>query len=304
VSKISYQGSKGEAVVNPKVYEKIVEYLTAKEVEKGLSSQTIKAYEYDLNLFFRFIGSKPLKKIKTQDVRHFLNHLKKEKNYSKPALARKISSLRTFFSFLVSEGYLERDPMEKISTPKLDKTLPLVLTPKEAEKFIKEAQKRNARDYAIIVTFLQTGIRVQELCDIKLTDIDNENKTLRIKGKGGKTRIVRISSRALSSIKNYLETKKDTESEFLFLSNRSRKLSKREVQRIVKKYILFAGLNPKISCHKLRHTFATHSLQKGMDIRLIQRQLGHQKLSTTEKYTKVSDEFLSKEYDKAWEIQT
>ncbi|MFX0162674.1 MAG: site-specific tyrosine recombinase/integron integrase [Candidatus Hodarchaeota archaeon] len=290
--------------MNPKVYEKIVEYLTAKEVEKGLSPQTIKAYEHDLNLFFRFIGSKPLKKIKTQDVRSFLNHLKKEKNYSKPALARKISSLRTFFSFLVSERHLEKDPMEKISTPKLDKTLPLVLTPKEAEKFMKEAQKRNARDYAIIVTFLHTGIRVQELCDIKLTDIDYENKTLRIKGKGGKTRIVRISSRALSSIKKHLETRKNTGSEFLFLSNRNRKLSKREVQRIVKKYILFAGLNPKISCHKLRHTFATHSLQKGMDIRLIQRQLGHQKLSTTEKYTKISDEFLSKEYDKAWEKQT
>lgn len=290
--------------MNPKVYEKIVEYLTAKEVEKGLSPQTIKAYEHDLNLFFRFIGSKPLKKIKTQDVRSFLNHLKKEKNYSKPALARKISSLRTFFSFLVSERHLEKDPMEKVSTPKLDKTLPLVLTPKEAEKFMKEAQKRNARDYAIIVTFLHTGIRVQELCDIKLTDIDYENKTLRIKGKGGKTRIVRISSRALSSIKKHLETRKNTGSEFLFLSNRNRKLSKREVQRIVKKYILFAGLNPKISCHKLRHTFATHSLQKGMDIRLIQRQLGHQKLSTTEKYTKISDEFLSKEYDKAWEKQT
>ncbi len=297
-------GSKGEVVVNSKVYEKIEEYLTAKEVEKGLSPQTIKAYEYDLNLFFRFIGPKPLKAITTEYIRRFLNHLKKDRNYSKPALARKISSLRTFFSFLVSEGYLKKDPTEKISTPKLDKTLPLVLTPKETEKFIKEAQKRNARDYTIIVTFLHTGIRVQELCDIKLTDINYENKTIRIKGKGGKTRIVCISSRALTSIKNYLKTRKNTDSKFLFLSNRGRKLSKREVQRIVKKYILFAGLNPKISCHKLRHTFATHSLQRGMDIRLIQRQLGHQRLSTTEKYTKISDEFLSKEYDKAWEKQT
>ena len=289
----------------PKNEDLIEEFKTIKEVEEGLAFSTIKEYSYDLGLFFKFMNDKHASKINTSDIRKFLSYLSKERNYSKKALARKISTLRSFFNFLFDEKYINIDPMSKIKSPKLDKTLPIYPTEEEAKKLVEtiknDGSKYAIRDLAIITTFLYTGMRVEGVHNLNVRDIDFKSKTLRVREKGGKTRIVHISDVGLETIKNYLDIRPEVEGEeALFISRHKKRLAIRTIQHIITKYKEKAEINPKISCHKLRHFFATMALARNMDIRLIQKQLGHAQLSTTQKYTHVVDELLSREYNKAF----
>lgn len=284
--------------------ELIDQFRVIKEVEEGLASSSLNQYLHDLTLFSKFI-KKPLMKVTTRDIRAFLVHLKRDKDYKKTTLARKVSTLRTFYEFLLREKYLNTSPMGEIKTPKLDHTLPIFPTEKEIHKLIDTVKGGNSsyktRDLAILAVFIYTGARVKGIHNLNVKDINFEKETLRLVSKGGKHRYVKISTTALDLINDYLKIRpKIDEKDALFISRNGKRIAIRTIQHIVAKYRDLAGINPAISCHKLRHFFATTALARGMDVRVIQQQLGHSNLSTTQKYTHVVDELLSNEYNKAF----
>jgi site-specific recombinase XerD len=282
----------------------IDQFRVIKEVEEGLASSSLNQYFHDLTLFSKFT-KKPLIKVTTRDIRAFLVHLKRDKEYKKTTLARKVSTLRTFYDFLLREKYLKTSPMGEIKTPKLDYTLPIFPTEKEIHKLIETVKVGNlnykTRDLAILAVFIYTGARVKGIHNLNVKDINFEKETLRLVSKGGKHRYVKISTKALDLINDYLKIRpKIEEKDALFISRNGKRIAIRTIQHIVAKYRDLAGINPAISCHKLRHFFATTALSRGMDVRVIQQQLGHSNLSTTQKYTHVVDELLSNEYNKAF----
>lgn len=282
----------------------IDQFRVIKEVEEGLASSSLNQYLHDLTLFSKFT-KKPLRNITTRDIRAFLVHLKRDKEYKKTTLARKVSTLRTFYDFLLREKYLKTSPMGEIKTPKLDHTLPIFPTEAEIHKLIETVRGGNLnykiRDLAILAVFIYTGARVKGIHNLNIKDINFEKETLRLVSKGGKHRYVKISTKALDLINDYLKIRpKIEEREALFISRNGKRIAIRTIQHIVAKYRDLAGINPAISCHKLRHFFATTALARGMDVRVIQQQLGHSNLSTTQKYTHVVDELLSNEYNKAF----
>jgi site-specific recombinase XerD len=282
----------------------IDQFRVIKEVEEGLASSSLNQYFHDLTLFSKFT-KKPLIKVTTKDIRAFLVHLKRDKEYKKTTLARKVSTLRTFYDFLLREKYLKTSPMGEIKTPKLDYTLPIFPTEKEIHKLIETVKVGNlnykTRDLAILAVFIYTGARVKGIHNLNVKDINFEKETLRLVSKGGKHRYVKISTKALDLINDYLKIRpKIEEKDALFISRNGKRIAIRTIQHIVAKYRDLAGINPAISCHKLRHFFATTALSRGMDVRVIQQQLGHSNLSTTQKYTHVVDELLSNEYNKAF----
>ena len=284
--------------------ELIDQFRVIKEVEEGLASSSLNQYLHDLTLFSKFI-KKSLIKITIRDIRAFLVHLKRDKGYKKTTLARKVSTLRTFYDFLLREKYLKSSPMGEIKTPKLDHTLPIFPTEEEIHKLIETVKRGNSnykiRDLAILAVFIYTGARVKGIHNLNIKDINFEKETLRLVSKGGKHRYVKISLIALDLIKDYLKIRPEIEDEdALFISRNGKRIAIRTIQHIVAKYRDLAGINPAISAHKLRHFFATTALARGMDVRVIQQQLGHSNLSTTQKYTHVVDELLSNEYNKAF----
>ncbi len=284
--------------------ELVDQFRVIKEVEEGLASSSLNQYLHDLTLFSKFT-KKPLINVTTRDIRAFLVHLKRDKGYKKTTLARKVSTLRTFYDILLREKYLKTSPMGEIKTPKLDHTLPIFPTEKEIHKLIETVKEGNSnyktRDLAILAVFIYTGARVKGIHNLSLKDINFEKETLRLVSKGGKHRYVKISTTALDLINDYLKIRpKIEEKDALFISRNGKRIAIRTIQHIVAKYRDLAGINPAISCHKLRHFFATTALSRGMDVRVIQQQLGHSNLSTTQKYTHVVDELLSNEYNKAF----
>jgi site-specific recombinase XerD len=266
--------------------ELIYKFKIVKEVEEGLAKSTLNQYIYDLNLFERFV-LKNFLKIDTNDIRDFLVHLKHDREYQKITLARKISTLRTFYSFLVRENYLKTNPMDHIKTPKLDSTLPIIPKEKEIRKLFYTATKSNSehkiRDLAILGVLVFTGARIKGIHNLNVQDVDFKKETLRLVSKGGKHRYVKISPTALDMIRRYLNVRPKVKTNALFLSRLDNRLAIRTIQNMIKKYREIAEINPAISCHKLRHFFATTALSQGMDIRVIQQQLGHSKLSTKQK---------------------
>ncbi|MHA2061347.1 MAG: site-specific tyrosine recombinase/integron integrase [Candidatus Sifarchaeia archaeon] len=283
--------------------ELIDNFRMVKEVEEGLAGSSLDQYQHDLNLFKSFIN-KTLLEANTRDIRAFLVHLKRDKGYKKTTLARKISTLRTFYDFLVKEKQLNLSPLSEIKTPKLDRTLPIFPTEEEIHTLIKTVKIENSsykiRNLTILAVFIYTGARVKGVHNLNIKDINFEKETLRLVSKGGKHRYVKIAPVALELIKDYLKTRPKIDDDALFVSRNGNRLAIRTIQHIVAKYRDTAGLNPAISCHKLRHFFATTALSHGMDVRVIQQQLGHSNLSTTQKYTHVVDELLSSEYKKAF----
>ncbi len=285
--------------------ELVEQFKMVKEVEEGLTNSTLNQYIHDLTLFERFVKIKPFMQVTIRDIRAFLVHLKRDKGYRKTTLARKVSTLRTFYEFLVKEQYLKTSPMSQIKTPKLDYTLPIFPTEEEIHKLIVTVKNGNSnykiRDLAIFAVFIYTGARVKGVHNLNIKDINFEKESLRLVSKGGKHRYVKINTNALDLIRDYLKIRPNLKAEdALFISRNGKRIAIRTIQHIVAKYRDLAGINPAISCHKLRHFFATTALARGMDVRVIQQQLGHSNLSTTQKYTHVIDELLSNEYNKAF----
>jgi len=244
----------------------------------------------------------------TDVVRTYLAFLN-EKQYSKATIARKLATLRSFYKFLVKRNQLTSNPVVAVRTPKQEKKLPRFLDYEEVKKLLNTPPQDNwlgARDRAILETLYSTGIRVSELVALNMDDVDFLGEVVHIRGKGKKERITPIGSSALQVIQYYMEYRNkraqnntNFDSKVLFVNKHGRRLSTRSVRRKMDKYLKMAGLDPAISPHTLRHSFATHMLNNGADLRSVQELLGHQSLSTTQIYTHLTTTKLKDVYENA-----
>lgn len=264
-------------------------------LERGLSQNSINSYEYDLNLFKSYLKSNsinisPLECDSETIKRYLYSELSTKKTRS---MARGISALKSYYNYLVFENLIKISPLSDIDTPKLEKKLPEVLTENEILKIINSIDDNHPfsiRNRAIIEVLYGTGIRVSELIDIKLSNLFFEEKILKVKGKGDKERFVPIGNVASNSIKIYLEERINNKiepkySDVLFLNRYGRQLTRAMIFKIIKDLCEISGIEKKISPHTLRHSFATHMLKNGADLRSIQLILGHENINTTEIYT-------------------
>ena len=279
---------------------KFINYL---QIEKNYSDHTVTNYKIDLKDFSGSIKDKPIEQVTHVEVRLFLARLK-EKNFSKRSVARKMACLRSFFKFLYREGYIKANPAVSLSTPKIDKKLPLFMNASDVVKLLESpdaSDDMGLRDRAILETLYSTGIRVSELVGLNKENVDFISGVLKVYGKGKKERLVPVGDKALRAIRAYFEKIKVTEineKKPVFLNKSRRRVSDRAVRRIVHKYIHKTSLNESISPHTLRHSFATHMLDRGADLRSVQELLGHANLSTTQIYTHVTTDRLKAIYDK------
>ncbi len=283
-----------------KYIEKFIRYM---EIEKNYSTHTILNYKLDLQDFSRFLSGTELEKVDYLMLRKYLAVLK-EKKLGSRSVGRRLSALRSFFRFLSRERYIKSNPILMLSSPKLDKHLPSFMTEDEVYKLIESAFAKNdkdllgLRDRAILETFYSSGFRISELVGLNINDLDVISGVVKIRGKGKKERIVPIGEAALSTIKKYLDKRKK-QADAVFLNNNSRRITTRGVRDIVVKYLRVAGIKPGVSAHTFRHSFATHLLNRGADLRTVQELLGHANLSTTQIYTHLTTERLKSVYDKA-----
>ena len=273
-------------------FENFKNYL---KLERGLSTNSIKSYEYDLNLFKKFIESNHISdtpvNCRKETIRNYLyNNLSNKKSRSQ---ARSISAIRSFFNYLIFEGYIKKSPISDIELPRLEKKLPEVLTELEIEKLIKSFNiKENfgQRNRAIVEVLYGTGMRVSELVNLKLSNIFFKENIIKIIGKGNKERFVPLGKVASNEIREYLKKRDnliiDSKfSDIIFLNRYGRGLTRSMIFKIISDGYKRIGLNKKISPHTLRHSFATHLLKNGADLRTIQIILGHESITTTEIYT-------------------
>ncbi len=280
--------------------QKFINYLN---VEKNASQYTATNYQIDLKEFDNSLKEKPLENISHTDVRLFLARMK-EKKFSKRTVARKMACLRSFFRFLCREGYVKTNPASGLQTPKLDKRLPIFLDADQVVKLIESpdtADVYGLRDRAMLETLYSSGLRVSELVGLNRENVDFIGGVLKVYGKGKKERLAPIGDKAVRAMRKYLEklnVVKLKEKKAVFVNKSGRRISDRAVRRVVEKYIRKTSLNEKVSPHSLRHSFATHLLDRGADLRSVQELLGHANLSTTQIYTHVTAERLKTIYDK------
>ena len=281
----------------------VLKFINYLQVEKNASGHTVTNYKIDLKDFSESIKDKPIEQITHLDVRLFLARMK-EKNFARRSIARKMACLRSFFKFLYREGHIKSNPSASLSTPKIEKKLPIFLNVDDAAKLLESpdlSDDTGLRDRAILETLYSTGIRVGELVGLDKEDIDFISGVLKVCGKGRKERLVPIGDKALRAIRAYFEkigVSDINERKPVFINKSKRRVSDRAVRRIVHKYIHKTSLNENISPHSLRHSFATHMLDRGADLRSVQELLGHANLSTTQIYTHVTTERLKSIYDK------
>ncbi|MBN2831236.1 MAG: tyrosine recombinase XerC [Candidatus Omnitrophica bacterium] len=283
-----------------KYIEKFIRYL---EIEKNYSPHTVLNYRMDLRGFKKFCGEIELEKIDYLYLRKYLAVLK-EKNLGNRSIGRKLSALRSFFRFLTRENYLKGNPILMLSSPKLEKHLPAFMTEAETANLIEAAfakddkDERMLRDRAILETFYSSGLRISELVAMDLSGVDFISGIIKVMGKGKKERVVPIGDTAIKAIRRYLDARKK-ESEVIFLNKNGKRITTRGVRGIVEKYFKKAEISHGVSPHTLRHSFATHLLNRGADLRTVQELLGHANLSTTQIYTHLTTEKLKSVYDKA-----
>ena len=284
--------------------------------ERNLSLHTLRNYMGDLAQFYQFLAARGLclgrdKRVKLNEVnlhvaRAYLVFLTKDRK--KSSVGRKLAALKGFFKYLVASGQLKQDPLLLLQTPKQEKPLPRFLSVDDVFQLLgglKIKGALDARDRAIFEVFYSTGIRVSELVGLNWRDIDFQLGIVRVVGKGSKERIVPIGECALESLTDYgVEQRKrgnlpTTGENAVFLNNRGNRITTRSIGRIVEKHLKASGLAVRISPHGLRHTFATHLLNSGADLRVIQELLGHASLSTTQRYTHLNLDGLTAVYDRA-----
>lgn len=280
--------------------EKFIRYL---EIERNASRHTLINYSVDLKSLSEFLKEEPIEKVDYVSLRRYLAHIK-ELNLSKVSIARKIASIRSFFKFLFREGIIKNNPASSLSTPKRDKHLPKFLDEKEIVILLESPDRESEaglRDRAILETLYSTGIRVSELVGLNMDHIDQIGGIIKVYGKGKKERIVPIGERALQAIRDYLKIRKEKEkgAKALFFNRSGGRLTDRSIRRMINKYITKASIQQKISPHTLRHSFATHMLDHGADLRSVQELLGHANLSSTQIYTHITTERLKSAYEKS-----
>lgn len=273
-------------------------------VEKGLSSNTIEAYRHGLNRFLNHLkekGVQEIQKVCKFHVQGFLLALRKQ-NLTAKTTVRNLAAIRTFFKFLVQEGILEANPIENLESPKVAKTLPEILTLKEIEQILEQPDLHTSlgkRDRAMLEMLYATGMRVSELLQLPIHQMNLEGGYVLLYGKGSKERIVPIGGEAMKWVTLYLKESrgillKRKESPFLFVNRSGKAMSRQRFWKSLKNYAKRAGLRKRITPHLLRHSFASHLLERGADLRSVQMMLGHVDISSTQIYTHVTGERLKK----------
>lgn len=280
--------------------EYIEEYLKYLLIEKKYSSNTIASYKNDLKELYLFSNNKNIIYLNKDDI---LKFLEKNKDKNSKTLSHFITTFRGFYKYLEIENIIKNNPVLSISQPKLRKTLPKVLSVEEVDKIlnIKLNTKYDYRNKAMLELMYSTGIRISELINIKTHDLNINNCTLKVMGKGSKERIIPVGDIALKYLKIYIDNyrtyfiRKNTD--YLFLNSRGTIMTRQAFFKIVKKIAQEKNIKTEFSPHTLRHSFATHMLENGADLRIIQELLGHSSLSTTQIYTNVSNKFIEENYN-------
>lgn len=288
------------------MHQEIATFIQYLSSERNASPHTLEAYSRDLEQFAAFIKAEIDPSLTIHDLSHL--HIRRylasiHRELSKSSAGRKLAAIRSMCRFLLRRGIIAKNPAELVSTPKKEKKLPYHLDVDEATTLVeapKGAEPLSARDRAILETLYSSGLRVSELTGLNVGGIDRPAGTVRVLGKGGKERVVPLGSKALAALADYLELRGEPGREApLFENHRGGRLTRRSVGRIVERYMRQLITMKKATPHTLRHTFATHLLEGGADLRAIQEMLGHASLSTTQKYTHVSIDKLLEVYDKA-----
>ncbi|MDR1926775.1 MAG: tyrosine recombinase XerC [Endomicrobium sp.] len=296
---IGYKNLKEE---NKKQIDSFKKYLQA---ERNFSKHTLRAYLKDIFDFLFFLQCRRqlnFSAAEKHNIREFLEELN-NRNLSKTTIARKIASLRTFYKFLMINGIIKKNPVENISSPKKSKKVPSFLTETEMQALFALPDIK-LRDITMLELLYSCGLRIEELMNLNLNNIDFISNIVTVRGKGNKERIVPVGNQCLNAIRKYINERRATGLPYdikspVFLSDHIKRLSQRTARRILHRWFIKAGLTKKVSPHTLRHTFATHMLDRGCDLRSVQEMLGHKNLSTTQIYTHVTIESLKKIYQKA-----
>jgi len=270
--------------------KKFIDFL---RIEKGLAENSCLAYANDLNLFNKFLTGRKINSLNKVKPDHIIDFLQTrlEKNRASSTISRELISIKVFFRFLTAENIISIDVSNRVESPKLWKLLPDVLNEYDVEKLLNTPDTKNViglRDKAMLELLYATGLRASELVSLKIRNLDNETGFVRCFGKGGKERIVPVGSIAIKAIKKYLETRDEIGgNDYLFITNRKTKMTRINFYERVQLYAKKACINKKIYPHLLRHSFATHLLSHGADLRVVQEMLGHSDISTTQIYTHV-----------------
>lgn len=279
--------------------ENLENYRNYLKYERAYSDNTVGAYMNDLNKYEEFL-KKDILKSDTEDLEKYLKHIK---NLESTTVAHKITSIKSYFNYNIKRGIVSVNPADKVSRPKLTKHLPEYLTEEEVGKLL-DVEVKSPYDYrnkTILELLYSSGIRISELVNIKTPNYDSEECLIRIMGKGSKERIVPLGDYAVNIMNDYMNNyrplinKKHTD--YVFINNRGDKISRQFIFKVIKKEALKKGIKKDISPHTLRHTFATHLLKNGADLRIIQELLGHENISTTQIYTHVTNNKLKSDYE-------
>ena len=280
--------------------DKFIEYLI---IDKKYSENTIKSYNNDLKKFENYFKSKNINQIEENNIKDYIKYLNKENNDTK-TISHNISTLRSFYKFLLIEKISKTNPMEYIELPKTKKSLPKTLSIEEIDNLldIKLTDSFSYRNKAMLELMYSSGLRVSELVNVKTHDIDISNCIIRIMGKGSKERIVPLGDYAIKYIELYLKEHREKlikkeMNDYLFLNNHGNKMTRQGFFKILKSIAKEKNIKTEFSPHTLRHSFATHLLNGGADLRSIQEMLGHSDISTTQIYTHVSKEKLKENYN-------
>lgn len=282
--------------------EYLNEYLEYLNIDKKYSNNTILSYHNDLKIYLNFLKEKSVLKVQEKDVQIFLDQERQDKNSR--TIAHLLTVLNNFYQFLLKNQYLSKNPVEYIELPKLKKTLPTVLSHKEIESLldIELVTKYDYRNKAMLELLYSSGLRVSELVNLTVYDVQLSENIVRIIGKGGKERIVPIDDYATKYLTIYMneyrpQLMKKQITNDLFLNNLGKKISRQAMFKIIQQIALKKGIRTHFSPHTLRHSFATHLLENGADLRSIQELLGHSSISTTQIYTHVSNQLKKENYE-------
>jgi integrase/recombinase XerC len=291
-----------------KMRKKIGRFLAFLRYEKNASPHTIASYSRDLSQLAGYLEEKrmDLREVDNVALRGFMARLHEKRN-KKSTVARKLSAIRSFLQFCIKKKWLEDNPAKAVATPKQEKRVPSFLSEDEMAKFLdlpRSPELLDLRDKAVLELLYATGMRVSELVGANLEDVNFSERLIRVRGKGKKERLIPFGRKAEDSLASYIRArpqinKRDIEEKAIFLNYRGERLTSRSVERIVDKYIRFTALRREISPHSFRHSFASHLLGRGADLRVIQELLGHESLSTTQKYTHLDLKQLLEVYKKS-----
>lgn len=276
------------------------DFLVYLELDLNYSDNTVKTYENSIEKLIKYIGKKDILTLTVSDLEKFLENLNE---LEASTISNLISAIKTFYNYYIKIGKIKSNPADLVDMPKLRKKLPTYLTIDEINTLldIEITDSFSARNKAILELLYSSGLRISELINLEIKNIDFDDCIIRVFGKGSKERIVPMNDYAINALKNYLENYridllKNDINNYLFLNNHGKKMTRQGIFKMIKKECLLKNIKKNISPHTLRHTFATHLLQNGADLRVIQEILGHSDISTTQIYTHISNEKLKQNY--------